>query len=53
VEGWYWYEDDGEGMGGPFDDEEDATLAAELGETCRPHEDWTFSYGNGKDPAGK
>jgi hypothetical protein len=31
VEGWYWYEDDGEGMGGPFEDEEDAILAAENG----------------------
>jgi hypothetical protein len=51
VEGWYWYEDDGEGMGGPFDDEEDATYAAEHGLAHRPHEDWTFPYGDDKGPA--
>ena len=44
VEGWYWYEDDGEESGGPFDDEEDATFAAQLGEKSRPHEDFTFPF---------
>jgi hypothetical protein len=33
IEGWYWYEDDGEKVGGPFIDEEDAKLAAENGIT--------------------
>jgi hypothetical protein len=33
IEGWYWYEDDGERVGGPFEDEEDAKLAAESGIT--------------------
>jgi hypothetical protein len=31
IEGWYWYEDDGDNVGGPFEDEEDAILAAENG----------------------
>ena len=31
IEGWYWYEDDGERVGGPFIDEEDAILAAKSG----------------------
>ena len=33
IEGWYWYEDDGERVGGPFIDEEDAKFAAENGIT--------------------
>ena len=28
VEGWYWYEDDGEGVGGPHESEEAAIKAA-------------------------
>ena len=28
VEGWYWYEDDGEEVGGPYGDEEAAITAA-------------------------
>jgi hypothetical protein len=28
VEGWYWYEDDGEAVGGPYKDEEAAIAAA-------------------------
>ena len=28
LEGWYWYEDDGEGVGGPFKNEEDAIFAS-------------------------
>jgi hypothetical protein len=31
IEGWYWYEDDGDNVGGPFEDEEDAILAAKSG----------------------
>jgi hypothetical protein len=31
IEGWYWYEDDGDSVGGPFEDEEDAILAAKSG----------------------
>jgi hypothetical protein len=27
IEGWYWYEDDGEGMGGPYETEEAAIAA--------------------------
>jgi len=38
IEGWYWYEDDGENVGGPFEDEEDAILAAELGITWADYE---------------
>jgi len=38
VEGWYWYEDDGEAVGGPFRDEEDAILASELGITWASRE---------------
>ena len=29
--GWYWYEDDGEGVGGPYEDEEAAIEAAKEG----------------------
>lgn len=29
VEGWYWYEDDGEEVGGPYEDEEAAIAAAQ------------------------
>ncbi len=38
IEGWYWYEDDGEAVGGPFEDEKDAVLAAELGITWADYE---------------
>ena len=38
LEGWYWYEDDGEEVGGPFEDEEDAILASELGITWADYE---------------
>jgi hypothetical protein len=31
LEGWYWYEDDGEGVGGPYEDEEAAVEAAQAG----------------------
>jgi hypothetical protein len=34
IEGWYWYDDaDDTLVGGPFEDEEDARLAAESGIT--------------------
>ena len=33
VEGWYWYEDDGNNVGGPYENAEDAMLAAESGTT--------------------
>ena len=33
VEGWYWYEDDGDDVGGQFENEEDARLAAKNGIT--------------------
>jgi len=29
IEGWYWYEDDGEEVGGPYENEEAAIAAAE------------------------
>ena len=29
LEGWYWYEDDGEEVGGPYEDEEAAIEAAQ------------------------
>lgn len=29
IEGWYWYEDDGEAVGGPYETEEAAIKAAE------------------------
>jgi len=32
VEGWYWYEDDSEAVGGPYKDEEAAVKAAQTGE---------------------
>ena len=28
IEGWYWYEDDGESVGGPYESEEAAIKAA-------------------------
>jgi hypothetical protein len=31
LEGWYWHEDDGEGIGGPYDSEEAACEAAQEG----------------------
>jgi hypothetical protein len=31
IEGWYWYEDDGDAVGGPYDDEEAAIAAAQAG----------------------
>ena len=31
IEGWYWHEDDGEGIGGPYDSEEAACEAAQKG----------------------
>jgi hypothetical protein len=31
LEGWYWHEDDGEGVGGPYEDEEAAIEAAKEG----------------------
>ncbi len=31
VEGWYWYEDDGEEVGGPYRDEKAAIAAAQSG----------------------
>ena len=31
VEGWYWYEDDGDDAGGPYEDEEAAIAAAQNG----------------------
>ena len=34
IEGWYWYDDADDALvGGPFEDEEDARLAAESGIT--------------------
>jgi hypothetical protein len=38
IEGWYWYEDDGDAVGGPFEDEKDAVLAAGLGITWADYE---------------
>jgi hypothetical protein len=38
LKGWYWYEDDGDAVGGPFEDQEDAILAAELGITWADYE---------------
>jgi hypothetical protein len=35
VEGWYWYEDDGEEVGGPYKDEEAAIAAAQKQEGWR------------------
>jgi hypothetical protein len=31
MEGWYWYEDDGDAVGGPYEDEEKAIEAANNG----------------------
>jgi hypothetical protein len=31
VEGWYWYEDDGDAVGGPYEDEKAAIEAASDG----------------------
>ena len=31
IEGWYWYEDDGDDVGGPYEDEETAIKAAQNG----------------------
>jgi hypothetical protein len=31
IEGWYWYEDDGDDVGGPYEDEEAAIKAAQNG----------------------
>jgi len=31
VEGWYWYQDDGDDVGGPYESEEAAIEAAEQG----------------------
>ena len=31
IEGWYWYEDDGDDVGGPYEDEEAAIKAAQEG----------------------
>jgi hypothetical protein len=31
IEGWYWHEDDGEEVGGPFASQEDACVAANEG----------------------
>jgi hypothetical protein len=31
VEGWYWYEDDGEAVGGPYEEEKQAIEAASNG----------------------
>jgi hypothetical protein len=31
IEGWYWYEDDGEEVGGPYEDAEKAAQAANNG----------------------
>lgn len=31
IEGWYWYEDDGDDVGGPYEDEEAAIQAAREG----------------------
>ena len=28
IEGWYWHEDDGEGLGGPYENQETACEAA-------------------------
>ena len=44
VEGWYWYEDDGEGVGGPFDEEEDAIIASKTGKVSKYNQDYTFNY---------
>lgn len=38
LEGWYWYEDDGDAVGGPFQDQQDAMLASELGITWADYE---------------
>ena len=45
VEGWYWYEDDGEAVGGPYKDEKAAIEAAQAGEG------WYGSTEAVKDPA--
>jgi hypothetical protein len=31
IEGWYWYEDDGDAVGGPYEDEEQAIESANNG----------------------
>ena len=31
IEGWYWHEDDGEGLGGPYYSEDAAVAAAQTG----------------------
>lgn len=38
IEGWHWYEDDGDGVGGPYDNEEAAIKAAE------ENSGWNFPY---------
>jgi hypothetical protein len=38
VEGWYWYQDDGDDVGGPYDSEKAAIEAAEQGSG------WSFPY---------
>ena len=47
VEGWYWYdddwEDDGKGLAGPFDDEEDAIYASQEKIYSKPDENYIFA----------
>jgi hypothetical protein len=38
VEGWYWYQDDGDDVGGPYESEKAAIEAAEQGSG------WSFPY---------
>lgn len=38
VEGWYWYQDDGDDVGGPYESEKAAIEAAEQGSG------WNFPY---------
>jgi hypothetical protein len=35
LEGWYWHEDDGEGIGGPYDSQEEAMEKGINGEGWR------------------
>ena len=47
IEGWYWHEDDGENIGGPYANEEAAIEAAQEGNS------WQEPAENVQGPAGK
>ena len=38
LEGWYWYQDDGDDVGGPYEDQDAAIEAAEKGTG------WSYPY---------